>query len=82
MNGCALFLALGIGAVSTPSVDLAGDNPIAILRAGAECVDYAGDGLVLEYEHQSSIPDGPPINDHRDQRWQERAVIYYKWTWR
>jgi hypothetical protein len=77
MNCFVFMVQLGMALGSSPSADLYGDNPIGVLRASVECNSW-----ILEYQHSSSIPDGPPMNGHLDQRWEERIGIYYKWTWK
>lgn len=67
-----IYLELGLALATNPS-GLAGDNPLGIFRLGAERGSW-----VVEYEHQSSVPDGPPFNHRMDERWQERVGIYYR----
>ena len=65
---------LGVAISTTPSVELQGRDPLGLARLTAEC-----GRIRLEYEHQSSIPDGSPINSNKDQRQQERLSIIYKY---
>lgn len=67
-------LDLGIAYNHTPSVSLQGDNPVAVLRLRAKRDDW-----FIEYQHQSSIPDGPPFNNNRDERWSEQIGIFYNY---
>jgi hypothetical protein len=53
------------------------DNPLAMARLQA-----IRGGWVFEWEHQSSLVDGPPINGNTDYRAQERFGVFYRWEWR
>ena len=68
------FLELGAGFANNYH-DLAGDNPLLIGRAGYETQDRK---WRFEYEHQSSILTGPPVDKRLDQREQERIGIIYR----
>jgi hypothetical protein len=78
LTGCAgMGASLGVGVSKNPSIDLQGDNPIGYAR-----LFYETNGFRFEYQHQSSIPDGPPINDRRDERWQESFSVHKEWRFK
>ena len=72
------YAAIGITASTNPSA-LQGRNPLSYLRVGYAYRVAARWSLDGFYQHESSIPDGPPINQHRDERWHDLigvALVY------
>ena len=79
LTGCAnTSVFIGFGKVTTPGLDkhydAVANSGIAILRVHHPITK----NTVIEYEHQSSVLDGPPLNDSIDDRWHERISIIYK----
>ena len=67
------FLELGPGFANN-YYNLPGSNPLLIGRFGYISEDR---NWKIEYQHQSSIPDGEPVNKNRDWREQESINILY-----
>jgi len=67
------FLELGPGFANN-YYDLPGRNPLLVGRLGYISEDR---NWKVEYQHQSSIPDGEPVNNRRDHREQESINILF-----
>lgn len=72
-----IFMEVGIEYAKRPTSSyLRGRNPLFNGRIG---IEYDS-GLIIYYRHVSSIPDGPPVNNNQDQKWQESIGVSYKYT--
>jgi hypothetical protein len=74
----AFFIEIGVAASYT-HYDVEGRDPLAVGRIGYETQDRR---WRIEYEHQSSILDGKPVNDNKDHRSQERLGGFYRFEFK
>jgi hypothetical protein len=70
------YVDLGAGYSMTHNADapLVSSQPLAVLRVGREQGNW-----IVEFEHQSSILDGPPVSHKIDDRWHDRIAVMYRW---
>lgn len=64
---------IGISWSTMPTQKYTASNPLGLLR-----LTYQTKNFSIEYEHQSSILYGPPVNDKLDDRWQEKISVIYR----